>query len=237
MSLFELLIVVIIVVGFEVVAFLVYLLPDGVPNAIYTLSSQDSTYRYITCQTNSGMIYTNIVIPIWMGINGFFLVLAFLVQLIARNLETPYHEGFFILFAYVDSILLAAIFIPIYYTTGTRLNSIIQNYLIRTLCMLFGTALTMLAICVPKIIAVWKEVRDEREHPPPHGRGAATPGEGGTATSASMAGGTAVSSGSFRPDDSEFGSSGDEDNFMAKNRPQFYSDNVIRRSEGSVSRH
>ena len=97
MSNLELFFIVFIVMAVELVMFLIYLLPGGIPNDIVTQSPTDSTYTFIACSTHPPS-YGTTVIAFWLGINGFFLILAIMIQLICRRLETPYHESKFILF-------------------------------------------------------------------------------------------------------------------------------------------
>jgi hypothetical protein len=104
MSNFELFLIVFIVMAVELVMFLIYLLPAGLPDRIVTQSPADNTYQYITCST-SPPSYGTTVIAFWLGVNGFFLILGILIHLIARKLETPYHESKFILFTVSPTLL------------------------------------------------------------------------------------------------------------------------------------
>lgn len=97
MTSFELWVIVLIVMGLELIMYLIYLLPGGIPDRIVTQSSSDTTYIYIACSTDTPS-YGETVIAIWLGLNGFFVLLALLVQLICRRLDTPYQESKFILF-------------------------------------------------------------------------------------------------------------------------------------------
>lgn len=97
MTFFELMVVVLVVMALELIMFIVYFLPDGIPDRIITQSQSDTTYLYISCVTNNPN-YATTVIAIWLGLNGFLILLGLLVHLIARNLVTPYHESKFILF-------------------------------------------------------------------------------------------------------------------------------------------
>ena len=97
MTFFELMLVVLVVMALELILFVVYFLPDGIPDRIVTQSQSDTTYLYIACVTDNPD-YSTIVIALWLGLNGFLVLLGLLVHLMARNLQTPYHESKFILF-------------------------------------------------------------------------------------------------------------------------------------------
>lgn len=102
--------------------------------------------------------------------------------------------------------ILCAILIPIYYTTGDRKGSQEQQYLIRSLGVLFGSALTLLAMFAPKIISIYNHLKAQEE---------AVEG-GGTERSTTYTGTQETSE--------------TEGSSIGEGRPQFYSDNVIRRS-------
>lgn len=108
----------------------------------------------------------------------------------------------------MDIIILCAILIPIYYTTGDRKGSQEQQYLIRSLGILFGSALTMLAICVPKIISIYHHMKKQEE--------AAESGIRDGRSSTSYTGTTMETS--------------ETEGSSVEGRPQFYSDNVIKKS-------
>lgn len=103
--------------------------------------------------------------------------------------------------------LLNAVLIPIYYTTGDRRGSVQQQYLIRSLGCLFGLTFTVIALFAPKVIAVSHILRGEEDK------------EGDVGKKAALYGMTEESS-----EESVAGRDGGV---------QFYSDNVIRRSGGT----
>lgn len=85
--------------------------------------------------------------------------------------------------------------------------------MIRSLGVLFGTALTLVAIFVPKIISIYHHLKTQEDSG--HGRGG---GERSTSYT-----------GTYDTSEIDDSSLGDDD------RPQFYSDNVIRKSSNNSS--
>lgn len=93
--------------------------------------------------------------------------------------------------------------IPLYYTTGQRKGSVQQNYLLRSLGVLFGLYFTVCVLFIPKIMAISASLKGKGEE------------EEGRKLAYGMA-----------EDESS-------EESMAGDRVQFYSDNVIRRSGGT----
>jgi hypothetical protein len=106
-----------------------------------------------------------------------------------------------------DLLILNAVLIPIYYTTGTRRGSVQQQYLIRSLACLFGLFFTVIALFAPKIVAVSRVLKGEDE-------------EGDEAKKAALYGGMTTEEESS---EESVGGGG----------VQFFSDNIIRRSGGT----
>lgn len=104
----------------------------------------------------------------------------------------------------MDILILSAILIPIYYTTGDRKGSNEQRYLIRSLGILFGSALTLLAIGMPKILSINRHIKNQQQQE----------GEDRTTTN------------SYTTNTADSNDSEDD-------RVAFYSDNVIRKSSNA----
>lgn len=93
----ELLIPFAVIMFFNLILTLIYILPGGLPDRIVTQSSSDTTYLYITCSTNDPS-YGELIVYFYLGYNLIMILIAFMLIVIARSLATPYKEGTFIIF-------------------------------------------------------------------------------------------------------------------------------------------
>lgn len=108
--------------------------------------------------------------------------------------------------------ILNAVLIPIYYTTGDRRGSVQQQYLIRSLGCLFGLTFTVLALFAPKIIYISRQIKGEEK-------------EDDDGKPKVMYG--------LPTDDDDDGESSGESALGGEGGVQFFSDNIIRRGGGT----
>ena len=93
----ELLIPLGVMMFFNFILTIIYILPSGLPDRIVTQSSSDTTYLYITCSTDDPS-YGETIVYIYLGYNLIMILIALMLMLMARALTTPYKEGNFLLF-------------------------------------------------------------------------------------------------------------------------------------------
>lgn len=158
----ELLIVAGLVLIPEILLIIAYVIGSGqLPRPVITQSNVDNTYLFIQC-TPKSVTYSNIVVAIYLIYNGILVILCTIVLLLSRHLQTAYNEAFFLFLILLDIIILAAIMIPLYYTVGQRKGSVLQQFLLRSLAIVFALIITIALISYPKVNALILHIKNKR---------------------------------------------------------------------------
>lgn len=143
-----------VIIALEIIILCIGTFGSGLPRPVVIVSQADPLYSYPTCETPNpdvGIAMT-IVIVIF---NGILVLLLGLVAYLTRNVASAYNESKYLAIATYGFIMVSVILVPLYFSQGDSTNSEESRYIVVSLCFILLSILTLLALILPKIAAIY----------------------------------------------------------------------------------
>lgn len=127
----------------------------GAPTGVVVQSTTDELYNYVECRIPDYDFQITMTVII-LVFNGIVTLVAAVLAIFARKVDTPYGESRFISFALYDFVIVLGVLIPIYFTGNDGFGSESRQYILRSLVILFVVIFTLAVISIPKALAIRK---------------------------------------------------------------------------------
>lgn len=146
----------------EVILLSIYTFVSPFPEPVVIQSKSDSLLQFVECRCPSSSIQVGLLISL-IAYNALLVVAGVVIAYLTRNVDSAFNESQYIAITMYIYLLAGIILIPLYYTAGDSRSSIDREFVLRCLGITLSMYFTLVALFVPKIIAVEAERKARRD--------------------------------------------------------------------------